>query len=179
MAIFSAYTIIRGLSLFHITLAVLFLKNPKLIADQNLVFILGESMKLPTPRDFNSNSATTAFIAVLFAFLGLTDLTALSLSEEVAESYWGTQTPVRLTFLFGLTGYAYTFKEGGMFARKGSAYTFNVADDLKNSIVFTWGFLELAAWFWVFVTIRDERRQRMMRLVAKRQAEFKAENDMM
>lgn len=66
-----------------------------------------------------------------------------------------------------------------MFARKGSAYTFNVADDLKNSIVFTWGFLELAAWFWVFVTIRDERRQRMMRLVAKRQAEFKAENNMM
>lgn len=88
---------------------------------------------------------------MLFAFLGLTDITALSLSEEVAESYWGTQTPVRLVFLFALTGYAYTFKEDGMFGRKGAAYVTNVGDDLKNSIVFTWGFLELAAWFWVRV----------------------------
>jgi hypothetical protein len=56
MAIFSAYTIIRGLSLFHITLAVLFLKNPKLIADQNLVFILGEAMKLvSSPKPPNAN----------------------------------------------------------------------------------------------------------------------------
>lgn len=46
MAILSAYTLIRTLSVFHVTLAVLFLKNPKLIADQNIVFILGESMQL-------------------------------------------------------------------------------------------------------------------------------------
>jgi hypothetical protein len=103
---------------------------------------------------------------------------------------------VRLVFLFALTGYAYMFKEDGVFAKSGAAYVQNVGDDLKNSIVFTWGFLELAAWFWVclgvkigdwsrtdvrqvFVTIRDERRQRMMRVMQKRQAEFKAQNDML
>lgn len=46
MAIVSAYTIIRCISLFHLTLAVFFIRNPKLIADQNVVFLLGESMQL-------------------------------------------------------------------------------------------------------------------------------------
>ncbi|KAF1996037.1 hypothetical protein P154DRAFT_556496, partial [Amniculicola lignicola CBS 123094] len=171
MAIVSAYTIIRGLALFHLTLGVLFLRNPKMIADQNIVFVLGEAMKLPTPRDFNKPSAASAFIALLFAFLGISDLTALSLSDEVAEQYWGTQTPVRISFLFGVTGYAYLFREGGMFANSGRHYKPSVGDGLKNSIVFTWGFIELAAWFWVFITIRDERRQRTIRLIQKRQKE--------
>lgn len=124
-----------------------------------------------TPRGFDKSSAPTAFIGLLFAFLGLSDLTALSLSDEVAERFWGTQTPVRLTFLFGITGYAYLFKEGGMLAGKGRSYSYNAGDDLKNSIVFTWGFLEMAIWFWVFVSLRDERRQRTQKLIEKRKAE--------
>lgn len=168
MAIFSAYTIIRSLALFHITLAVFLLRNPRTIADQNIVFILGESMQLPTPRDFFKASPTTAFIALLFAFLGISDLTAMSMPEEAAELYWGTQTPVRLSFLFGISGYTYIFKEGGIWANKGSAYKHNVGDNLKNSLVFTWGFLEMIAWFWVFITLRDERRQRTMKLIQER-----------
>ncbi|ORX91588.1 increased loss of mitochondrial DNA protein 1 [Clohesyomyces aquaticus] len=173
MALISAYTIIRALSFFHMALAYFFLTSPKLIADQNVVFLLGESMQLPTPREFNKPSAATAFIAVLFAFLAITDLTALSLSEEFGEAYWGTQTPVRLSFLFAVTGYTYMFKEGGMFAKRTAGHSIASGGDLKNSIVFTWGFLELACWFWVFVNLRDERRQRAMRLIEKR----KAEND--
>ena len=46
MAIISVYTIIRAISLFHITAAYFFLVSPKTIVDQNVVFILGESMKL-------------------------------------------------------------------------------------------------------------------------------------
>lgn len=46
MAIISAFTLIRAISLFHITAAYLFLTAPKVIADQNVVFILGESMRL-------------------------------------------------------------------------------------------------------------------------------------
>jgi hypothetical protein len=44
-------------------------------------------------------------------------------------------------------------------------------DDLKNALVFTWGFLELATWFWVFITLRDERRDRTRELIEKRNAE--------
>lgn len=44
MALISAKTIITSLSLFHITLAYFFLTSPVTIADQALVYVLGESM---------------------------------------------------------------------------------------------------------------------------------------
>jgi hypothetical protein len=52
MAVLSALVLIRALSVFHISLAFYFLTAPHLIADQNIVFILGESMHLvlPTPN---------------------------------------------------------------------------------------------------------------------------------
>lgn len=36
-----------------------------------------------------------------------------------------------------------------MFGSKGRQYSMNAGNDLKNSVVFSWGFLELALWFWV------------------------------
>lgn len=136
------------------------------------MFLLGESMKLPTPSVFNKPSAATAFIALILAFLGIIDLTAVSMPEEYAEIYWGTQTPVRLLFLFIITGYTYMFKEGGILAATGGNYKPRAGDNLKNSVVFTWSFLELSAWFWVFITLRDERRQKAIRLMEKRKAEM-------
>jgi len=44
MAFISAATIITSISLFHLTLAFFFLTSPGAIADQTLVFILGEAM---------------------------------------------------------------------------------------------------------------------------------------
>lgn len=58
--------------------------------------------------------------------------------------FWGTQAPIRLTFLFALTGYSYAFRPASALATKGQK-----AGLLNNSVVFTWGFLELATWFWV------------------------------
>lgn len=46
MALVSAYTIIRALALFHVTLAVFMLRNPRMVAEQNIVFVLGEAMQL-------------------------------------------------------------------------------------------------------------------------------------
>jgi hypothetical protein len=46
MALVSAFSAIRALSLFHITLAFYLLTNPRMIAEQNLVVILGEAMDL-------------------------------------------------------------------------------------------------------------------------------------
>ncbi|KAJ4370592.1 hypothetical protein N0V83_005113 [Neocucurbitaria cava] len=171
MAIISASAMIRSLSLFHVTIAALLLKNPAIVSNQGVIYLLGESMQLPTPRDFNKPTAATAFIAVLFALLGLTDLTALSLSDDVFVEFWGTQTPVRCAFLFALTGYTYMFKEGGMYAPRSYDYRMSAGASLNNSIIFTWGFLELAAWFWVFVTLRDERREKARKLIEQRQAE--------
>ncbi|KAF1845693.1 uncharacterized protein K460DRAFT_284032 [Cucurbitaria berberidis CBS 394.84] len=171
MAIISATAMIRGISLFHVTLAILLLRNPAVIANQGVILLLGESMHLPTPREFNKPSAASAFLAVLFAFLGLTDLTALALPDDVFGHFWGAQTPVRCAFLFALTGYSYIFKEGGMFAPRGHDYTIGVGASLNNSMVFTWGFFELSAWFWVFVTLREERREAAQKLIEKLKAE--------
>jgi hypothetical protein len=46
MAILSANNMIRSISLFHVTLAVVLLKNPALIAKQGIVLVLGQSMQL-------------------------------------------------------------------------------------------------------------------------------------
>jgi Increased loss of mitochondrial DNA protein 1 len=44
MALISSKTILTSLSLFHITLAFFFLTNPGTVADQALVYIIGEAM---------------------------------------------------------------------------------------------------------------------------------------
>jgi hypothetical protein len=46
MALLSPYTLIRAISLLHLTAAYLFLTAPRTLADQNVVFILGESMRI-------------------------------------------------------------------------------------------------------------------------------------
>lgn len=61
MGLISTWTMIRSLSLFHLTAAYLFLTNPRMIVDQNVVFMLGESMRLvrtqlQSPASFSGRS---------------------------------------------------------------------------------------------------------------------------
>lgn len=49
MAVMTASAMIRGLSLFHVTLAALLLKNPAIVAKQGVVLVLGQSMQLVRP----------------------------------------------------------------------------------------------------------------------------------
>lgn len=92
MALISATTILTSLSLFHITLGFFFLTNPMTVADQALVWILGQSMGMPYERSFESQSPTLAFGAVLLIMIGLTDIITLSLPEEIALiHHWGAQ----------------------------------------------------------------------------------------
>jgi hypothetical protein len=125
----------------------------------------------PTPRDFSKPSALSAFLAILFAFLGISDLTSLSLSEEIADEHWGLQAPVRLLFLFVLTAYTYIFKEGGMLAPRGMDYRMSSGANLNNSIMFTWAFVEVATWFWVYTTLREERTEKVNKAVEKQKRE--------
>ncbi|KAK5155333.1 hypothetical protein LTR04_005834 [Oleoguttula sp. CCFEE 6159] len=171
MGLVSAFAIIRALSLFHLTLAFFFLTSPSTIAEQNIVFVLGEAMRLPSPTSFSTPTPATGFLAVVLALLGLSDFTAVSLPDEIARIYWAAQVPVRLLFLFVVTGYTYAFKPDGMLAKAGVGYKAGMGEGLKNRLVFTWGFLEVAAWFWVFISLRDERRQAGIRLIEKRKAE--------
>lgn len=93
-------------------------------------------------------SEASAFLAVILALLGVSDLTAASINEEASLQYWLAVVPVRLMFLFAVTGYVYLFKEDGLLG-SGSATRASIGEPLQNSMVFAFGFLEIAAWFWV------------------------------
>ncbi|KAI9676219.1 MAG: hypothetical protein M1829_003048 [Trizodia sp. TS-e1964] len=171
MAIFSGQTLIRTLSLFHLTLAYFFLYSPQTLADQNLVFILGEAMGLPHAQSFEQPSAASALAAVFLAFLGLSDLVAISLPQEMSSIHWGNQAPVRLLFFFILAGYTYLFRPGTSLESAGSKGGQVLGESLGNSVVFTWAFVEMVTWFWIYVTLRDERRQMALMVLAKKRDE--------
>lgn len=136
-------------------------------------------------------SEATAFIAVILAFLGVADLTAANMNENTALEYWLSNVPVRLTFLFGLTGYVYLFKEDGVFG-SGSAATIGIGEPLQNSLVFSFGFFEIAMWFWVgnapaavhpilleltILQIFNSLREEKGAVVRKRLEELKSQED--
>ena len=131
MALISAKTIITSLSFFHLTLAFFFLTNPAAVADQAVVYLLGESMGLPDSRAFETQSPALAFLGVVLGLFGLTDLVTLSLPDEIGlVHHWGLQgisfspllppsyihpltyslpAPIRLTLTFFLTLYSFFF----------------------------------------------------------------------
>lgn len=92
-------------------------------------------MDMPDPPPSLSTPSPASTLAALFlALLAIADLTSSGLPEEVGSHYWSNQAPVRLAFFFAVTGYSYAGKGGEV---------------LCNSVVFTWGFLEMLWWFWV------------------------------
>jgi len=54
MGLISAGAMIRSLSLFHITIAAVLLRNPQMIANQSIVMVLGQSMQLVIHPYFSS-----------------------------------------------------------------------------------------------------------------------------
>lgn len=46
MGLIGPYTLIRAVAVFHITAAWFFLTAPRKMVDQNVVYMLGESMRL-------------------------------------------------------------------------------------------------------------------------------------
>ena len=149
MAFLTATFLLRILSLFHLTCAYYLLLSPPTLSDHNLVYILGASMDFAiSPSSLSLPSPALALAALFLALLGIADLTATGLDEEVANHYWSSQAPIRLAFFFGVTGYSYLWKEGGVIGgtRNGKG---ELRGLLCNSFVFTWGFVEMMGLFWV------------------------------
>ncbi|KFG87990.1 hypothetical protein MANI_014745 [Metarhizium anisopliae] len=187
MALITSQTLITSISLFHITLGFFFLTNPSTINDQILVQVLGQSMGIPFARGFDTQSHTLSFLAVVLAFFGFSDLLSLGMPEELGSLYyWGTQgtlsrqpyshhgvangfpAPMRAFLSMTLTFYTYTFGPssplyGGATHRTRGGYNASYSaaswggDGLKNRVFFTFVFIEMIAWFWVWVTLREEK----------------------
>ncbi|KAI1401811.1 increased loss of mitochondrial DNA protein 1 [Hypoxylon fuscum] len=170
MALISVKTILTSLCLFHITLAYFFYTNPNAIADQALVYVLGEAMGMPQTTSFAHPSGPSSFLAVALLLLGLSDLLTLSLPEEIwLIHYWGSQAPLRITLWAALSLYAYFSTPS--YGRAGasrmshplvppSSFVASAggtgADGLRNRVFFTLAFLEFLSWFWVWVTLKEE-----------------------
>ncbi|KAM0463117.1 hypothetical protein ACHAPV_003243 [Trichoderma viride] len=169
MALISSTTIITSISLLHLTLAYFFLVQPKTIEDQALVFVLGESMNMPAVRGFDIPSPALALVAVVLGFSGISDLVSLSMPEDFsALYYWGTQAPLRFFLSMLLVFYSYTFSPTSpLFSSSSSSSTRRPAvshkgtgsgtDHLHNRLLFAFAFIEMMAWFWTWITLREER----------------------
>lgn len=103
-------------------------------------------MDIPEPPiSLLTPSPASSLAALFLALLALSDMTSSGLPEEVGSHYWSNQAPVRLAFFFAVTGYVYAGKPGGLWNGKAEMQ----GEVLCNSVVFTWGFLEMLWWFWV------------------------------
>ncbi|KAI1437592.1 increased loss of mitochondrial DNA protein 1 [Xylaria sp. CBS 124048] len=171
MALISASTILTSLCLFHITLAYFFFTNPHVIADQALVWVLGEAMKMPQTQLFLTPSPTSSLLAVMLFVLGLSDLISLSMPQEIwLVHYWGTQAPARIVIFGGLALFAYLtappvpasisarlHHPASALSYLGPAYgTASGSDGLRNRVFLTLACLEVLSWFWAWVTLREE-----------------------
>lgn len=171
MAIFSSSLVLRTLAVFHLTVAYFLLTSPSTIANQSMVLVLGASMQMPSVSSaFSTPDPSNALAALFLAFIGFTDLTAItSLPEEVYNYYWGVQAPARLLFLFGLTAWIYITKPA--IGVVGSASRAGFGDALKNDLVFTFCFVEVAVYFWVYNLARDENRQTAIKAAERKKAQ--------
>ncbi|KAH7625725.1 increased loss of mitochondrial DNA protein 1 [Sordaria sp. MPI-SDFR-AT-0083] len=197
MGLISAKTILTSISLFHITLAFFFITRPATIADQGVVWLLGEAMGLPHATNFETQSPTTAFLGIILGLWGLSDLVSLSMPEEISLlHHWGSQVPLRLTFSFLLTLYSFFFSASSPFINddnaqqqqfshpKTPAYNFGVkeaagdwgwgGDALKNRVFFTFMFVETFSWFWALMSLNEEKRDILKRAGQRREREMKA-----
>ncbi|KAL7628513.1 hypothetical protein AAE478_000028 [Parahypoxylon ruwenzoriense] len=173
MALISVKTILTSLCLFHITLAYFFYTNPDAIADQALVYVLGEAMGMPQTASFSTPSAASSFLAVSLLLTGLSDLLTLSLPEEIwLIHYWSAQAPLRITLFAALS--LFTYLSTPSYGRSGpgrlshplappagflgaaTGATASGGDGLRNRVFFTFAFLEFLSWFWVWVTLKEE-----------------------
>jgi hypothetical protein len=59
MGFLSPYTLIRTVSIFHLSAAYFFLASPRKLVDQNVVFMLGESMRLVRQDQLQENEHHT------------------------------------------------------------------------------------------------------------------------
>lgn len=114
-------------------------------------------------------------LALVLGFLGATDLLAGSMSALTAIEYWTSQTPFRLFILFILTAWTYWGGSGSMaLSATGRAVgPPGPAQLLQTDLVFTILFIELSLWFWVFISLRDDRKSFADKLVERRAFEEK------
>ncbi|KAI0392903.1 increased loss of mitochondrial DNA protein 1 [Xylariaceae sp. FL0594] len=163
MALISASTILTSLCLFHITLAYFFYTDPQAIADQALVWVLGEATGMPETQHFAAPSPASSFLAVMLLLLGLSDLMTLSMPQEIwLVHYWGSQAPARI-IVFGLLAlFTYITSPSSSYHHHHHHHNPKLfgpesgTDGLRNRVFFVFALIEFLSWLWAWVTLKEE-----------------------
>ncbi|KAL3455691.1 increased loss of mitochondrial DNA protein 1 [Aspergillus heterothallicus] len=136
------------------------------IPDINEILAMAEAARSQAPSSINGPSRirSNPFIARL-----------ASLYSEI----WTLLSASRFCLFFAVSFFIYQSKPdawgviggsagaGPAAARSGSSLSFGLEsqageltglDQLKNRVVFTYGFMEMMFWFWIFITLREERQ---------------------
>ncbi|KAL1987650.1 hypothetical protein VTN96DRAFT_2891 [Rasamsonia emersonii] len=223
MAFFSSKTLIQAHALFLFILAVYLTKSPDVITDSDLVFMLGEAMKIDVSPTFSRPQSPFAICGVLLVADALVDLIVVTkvpqineilgrmdalnsrssrlstnaslgranhpLTVRIAALYseiWTLLAASRFCLFFAVSFFIYQSKPGawgfssettaGRYGSRAGSEAASGLDQLKNRVVFTYGFIEMMFWLWILLTLHDERREVAARLAAAQAAELEQTN---
>ncbi|KAJ5085584.1 Increased loss of mitochondrial DNA protein 1, partial [Penicillium argentinense] len=204
MVLVSSKTLIQAHGVLLVIIAGYLVKNPAFITDCDLVFMMGEALKIDFPTVTSAVENPFVFCSVPLFATALFDLILLStlpfndaldealhysrplrngnlpaedlqvlasLPEYITKSltmYWNVWISVaasRFALYGGLAFFIYQGRDSFLV----SSYTATAAaeglDRLKSRVVFTFSFMEMMTWFWIFATLRQERQERLTKLL--------------
>ena len=72
---------------------------------------------------------------------------------------------------FALAAYSFIFSPKSPIYKTSLYVRSSWGEGLKNRILFTWAFVEMITWFWVWTTLREERRDMLVKAQEKRARE--------
>ncbi|KAJ5947037.1 hypothetical protein N7466_000052 [Penicillium verhagenii] len=203
MVLLSSKTLIQAHAVFMVVIAGYLIKSPEKITDSNIVFMMGETLRVDFPPSTSPLTSPFVFCAIFIFTEALVDIFLLAslpfdaldeatpyirplrnpnlasedlralekLPHYIAKSltvYWNVWVNVamaRVAVYASIAVFIYSSKGSFVASTYTSAATAASFDRLKNRAVFTFGFLEMMVWFWIFVTLRQERQERMTKLL--------------
>ncbi|KAJ5157518.1 uncharacterized protein N7482_008618 [Penicillium canariense] len=204
MGLLSSKTLIQAHAVLLVVIAGYLIKNPEFITDSDLVFMMGEALKIDFPAVTSPTQSPFVFCSVLLFTGAVTDLILLTslpyhdaldealpyirplrngnlpaedlqvlakLPEYITKSltmYWNVWVGIsalRFGVYGGISFFIYQARGSYLASSYNTAAAVSGLDRLKDRVVFTFAFMEMMVWFWVFVTCREERQQKLTKLL--------------
>ncbi|EPS27594.1 hypothetical protein POX_e06574 [Penicillium oxalicum] len=204
MPLLSSKTLIQAHAVFTVVIAGYLLKNPAVITDSDIVFMMGEALQIDFPAPTTPTSSPYVICSVLLFVAAAVDIVLLTslpfhdalndalpyirplrnsnlpaedlqalarLPEYITKSltmYWNiwvAVSAVRFALYGALSFYIYQARGSYMVASYAAKTAPTGLAQLKSRVVFTFAFMEMMVWFWVFFTCREERQQRLSKML--------------
>ncbi|PLB35710.1 uncharacterized protein BDW47DRAFT_110015 [Aspergillus candidus] len=206
MALLSSKTLIKAHAWGLFILAVYLMRSPEFITDSDIVFMLGEVLRIDAAPSLSRPQSPFAACGILLIAEALVDLILVTkvppLNEvvEMAEAarqhssipvagamrtnpfltrlatmyseIWTLLSASRFCLFFAVSFFIYQGKQVALGVGTTPAAGYGAApeavsglDHLKSRVIFTYGFMEMMFWLWIYLTVRDERQEIAARIV--------------